>query len=351
MYQQNFQMMQNQGNQMRQNQNNFNANNSNMNLNNNIGNQNNINFQNIQNNQNNFNQNNQIFGNQQRMFNNLMGNCGNTNQFQQNRNNGNNNFSNNNNQMMGNNNNFISQNNNWNNFNNFSYNNQFQNGQNNRFRDQQNIQNQQQFQNIQKPRKNISNLNNDSIQNNISEDIASIKQRNNELEKMLDEEKIKNFLLISENENLKQKITELNNKIKIINRCEEFRKLIVNRKNRKIESLENQIKNKNSELQKYKESKDNQDEDIFNSIKPGEKILAINFVSMGSNDINNYNQICKNTELFVRVEERLYKDFPQFKNYETYFEVNGKRIKRFKTLNENKIKKNDVICIFTIEED
>ena len=72
---------------------------------------------------------------------------------------------------------------------------------------------------------------------------------------------------------------------------------------------------------------------------------------MGSNDINNYNQICKNTELFVRVEERLYKDFPQFKNYETYFEVNGKRIKRFKTLNENKIKKNDVICIFTIEED
>ena len=179
---------------------------------------------------------------------------------------------------------------------------------------------------------------------------------------MLDEEKIKNVLLICENVNLKQKITELNNKIKNINKFEEIKKSRENRKqkmkelinkikNRKIESLENQIKNQNSELQKYKESKDNQDEDIFNSIKPGEKILAINFVSMGSNDINNYNQICKNTELFVRVEERLYKDFPQFKNYETYFEVNGKRIKRFKTLNENKIKKNDVICIFTIEED
>ena len=119
--------------------------------------------------------------------------------------------------------------------------------------------------------------------------------------------------------------------------------------NRKIESLENQIKNKNSELQKYKESKDNQDEDIFNSIKPGEKILAINFVSMGSNDINNYNQICKNTELFVRVEERLYKDFPQFKEHETYFEVNAKRIKRFKSLKDNNIKNNDVINMFIID--
>ena len=77
--------------------------------------------------------------------------------------------------------------------------------------------------------------------------------------------------------------------------------------------------------------------------------MAINFVSMVNQDIMNYNLICKNIDLFVRLEERLYEDFPQFKEYETYFVVNGKRIKRFKTLEQNNIKTNDKINIFTID--
>ena len=86
------------------------------------------------------------------------------------------------------------------------------------------------------------------------------------------------------------------------------------------------------------------------SIKPGEEILAVNFVSNGRQDIGHYNLICKNTDLFVRLEERLYNDFPDFKNYETYFEINTRRIKRFKTMDENHIKSNDIINIFRIEE-
>ena len=85
--------------------------------------------------------------------------------------------------------------------------------------------------------------------------------------------------------------------------------------------------------------------------KFGKKILAVNFVSEVNNDINHYNLICKNVDLFVSLEERLYKDFPQFKNYNTYFVANGKRIKRFKTMDENKIKNNDIISIFINEED
>ena len=77
--------------------------------------------------------------------------------------------------------------------------------------------------------------------------------------------------------------------------------------------------------------------------------MAVNFVSMGNQDIGHYNLICKNVDLFVRLEERLYKDFPQFKEYETYFEVKTKRIKRFKTLKENQIKTNDIINIFIID--
>ena len=82
---------------------------------------------------------------------------------------------------------------------------------------------------------------------------------------------------------------------------------------------------------------------------PGEKIIYINFVSMGNQDIGHYSLVCKNVDLFVRLEERLYEDFTQFKEYETYFEVKTKRIKRFKTLKENNIKTNDVINVFIID--
>ena len=70
---------------------------------------------------------------------------------------------------------------------------------------------------------------------------------------------------------------------------------------------------------------------------------------MGNQDIGHYAVICKNTDLFVRLEEKLYNEYPQFKNYETYFEVKTKRIKRFKTLDENKIKNGDIINIFIVE--
>ena len=82
------------------------------------------------------------------------------------------------------------------------------------------------------------------------------------------------------------------------------------------------------------------------SINPGDKILAINFVSMGSQDIGNFNLICKNTDLFVTLEARLYESYPKFKDFETYFEVRTKRIKRFKTIEENDIRNNDVISVF-----
>ena len=111
----------------------------------------------------------------------------------------------------------------------------------------------------------------------------------------------------------------------------------MNKKNNEIQQL--LIKNNNTR-DKYK----------ITSINPGEEIISINFVSMGNQDIMNYNLICKNIDLFVREEERLYEKFPQFKKLETFFEVNGKRIKRFLTLDENKIKDNDIINIFIIEE-
>ena len=154
-----------------------------------------------------------------------------------------------------------------------------------------------------------------------------MKKSLDELKKKLDEEKNKSQILDNENKKLIAQINQSNseNDKNIIKILEEKNKLL------------------KSELEKYKsESKE------ITSIKPGEKIIAVNFLSMGNQDIINYCLPCKNTDLFVRLEEKLYQDFPQFKDYETYFEVKARRIKRFKTLDENKINCNDIISVFII---
>ena len=85
---------------------------------------------------------------------------------------------------------------------------------------------------------------------------------------------------------------------------------------------------------------------------PGkEKILSLYFVSQGSQDIDQYLIKCKNTDLFVRIEEKLYNTFPKYKNHENFFLVNTRRIFRFKTIEENKIKDNDIISLFFNEDE
>ena len=73
-------------------------------------------------------------------------------------------------------------------------------------------------------------------------------------------------------------------------------------------------------------------------------------MTMGNQDIQNYAMTCKNTDLFVTLEEKLYNDYPKYKDYDTFFQVNTRKIKRFKTIEENNIKSNDIISIFIIEE-
>jgi hypothetical protein len=182
--------------------------------------------------------------------------------------------------------------------------------------------------------KNNSQINNNQIKNNKSlnknENNKNLQNdyeiQINELKRQLNEEKNKNQKLIIENNNLKNLIQKYEITIK---------------------SLKDEINKKNIEIEKY--NLDKQSDDYITSLKPGEKIMCINFVSMGTNDIGHYALACKNTDLFVKLEERLYNDFPQFKNYETYFEVNTRRIKRFKTLEENNIKNKNIINMFIID--
>ena len=138
-----------------------------------------------------------------------------------------------------------------------------------------------------------------------------LEQENKELKRQLRQERNKIQLLTQENYELKKQLKE--NKLK----------------NTSIESGSGYV---------------------IGVLNPGDKIIAVNFVSMGNQDIGHYNLICKNNELFIKLEERLYKDFPKFKEFVTFFECKGKKIKRFKTMNENNIKNNDIINIFVVDE-
>ena len=154
----------------------------------------------------------------------------------------------------------------------------------------------------------------------------------------MEEEKRKNKILFDENNNLKNINKKLNEEITSLKQYKE-----------QIKLLKYQINKKNIEIQNYQLNNNYKDDIGITSIKPGERVIAISFVSMGNQDIGHYAVVCKNTDLFIRLEEKLYDEYPDFKNYETYFEVKTKRIKRFKTLDENKIKNGDVINIFIVE--
>ena len=175
--------------------------------------------------------------------------------------------------------------------------------------------------------------NNDINYNKISKDklYNNYNQNNHyeseikELRILLNEEKKKNQTLIKENINLNKKINDLNNMYLML------RKNIVDLTN-KLQQMNKQKSNCTVSL-------------TFDNI------ICVNFVSIGIQDIKNYAIPCRDTDLFVRLEEKLNNDYPEYKNYDTYFLVNGRRIRRFKTLKENNIKERDLVCVFRIDDD
>ena len=77
---------------------------------------------------------------------------------------------------------------------------------------------------------------------------------------------------------------------------------------------------------------------------PGEKILSIIFISSDENIISSF--ICKNTESFKVLENKFYEKYSKYKDLDSIFTLNGREINKNKSLDENKIKNNDIITIF-----
>ena len=130
----------------------------------------------------------------------------------------------------------------------------------------------------------------------------------------------------------------------------EYYEKIVELRNR-INNKRNEIKILEDELNALNNPKDKSELDNNNVNKKSEigKIISVLFMTQGNQDIINYSMVCRTTDLFSSLEERLYQDFPNYRNVEKIFMVNANRIFSDKTLEENNIKHNDIICLFLTE--
>jgi hypothetical protein len=119
--------------------------------------------------------------------------------------------------------------------------------------------------------------------------------------------------------------------------------------NKRIKELENISNNKINSSNKINS---NNIIELENEIKlfrtyykftDNEKLISIKFIS-AEQDID-LTVIAKNTDDFSFVEKMLYDNYPAYKKFENYFIVNGNKINKNITLEENKIKNNDILTL------
>ena len=136
------------------------------------------------------------------------------------------------------------------------------------------------------------------------------------------------------NKNELMKINELlNNEIKKFCDSQNINEYIINsNKDIIIKELNNEIDKLKEKLSRYPFE-----------LSKGEKLISVIFTS--SDESMHYSIICKNTQKFIELEQKLYNDYPQYSKSNNYFMINGNRVDKNKSLDENKIRNSDVIIL------
>ena len=171
-----------------------------------------------------------------------------------------------------------------------------------------------------------NNNNDNSLKNEIEKLKKDINRLNNENSSL----KKENERLKNENKNLKK---ELDNYKKNLNAY----KLEIDKLNSVLTNKKNEIKKINDEMKNLKLNYN-----INENVNINE-ILSIQFKSIDQKVDISY--ACKKDDVFVRIEEKLYNEYPEFKDLNTYFTVNGHIVKRFRSMIENDIRNNDKILL------
>ena len=175
-----------------------------------------------------------------------------------------------------------------------------------------------------------SNTNNKNEIMKLKDEIIGLEKRIKELEKSLKEKD--NIIQSLKNE--KEEFLLKNKQLKI-----EYNN--INKKLNQIISESKEQKNKNEKIIKEYELKISQFPFKFS---PGEKIISIIFISFDQNIISSF--ICKNTDIFIFLENKFYEKYSEYKGLDNIFISNGRKINKDKSLDDNNIKNNDIITIF-----
>ena len=133
---------------------------------------------------------------------------------------------------------------------------------------------------------------------------------------------------------LEKELTEAKNminkqKIEIEELNKKLKEKKENQNNITINALKKEIEKLKEKLEKAKNNNPN------NILIPKGKMECINFTS--TDQKINYAIPCSGNDVFAEVEEKLYQEYPEYRETNNNFLANGVLIKRFKTVSENKI--------------
>ena len=192
--------------------------------------------------------------------------------------------------------------------------------------------------------------NNNNIDLKIIEDLKielnKEKEKNIILEKLSKEEKYKNkeydniiMDLKSRLEKEVKKNNELNKKLE--KERDKFSKIEL--LNEKKETMVDTILEKDKEMKELKLKLSR----FPLILEEGEAMMIVTFIS--SDQQLHYSVLCKNTDEFYKIEGLLYKEYPGYAENENYFLVDGQKINKYKTLEQNGIKNNSQIILIKIE--
>ena len=144
-------------------------------------------------------------------------------------------------------------------------------------------------------------------------------------------------------------IKNLKNELSKANKIIEQQKLTINELKNKLNNNTTTINNLNNDIINYKniivqkdvelnnlrsQLNNNMNTNIPNNINFND-IMCVNFISSDKNV--HYAVSCLKTNTFAEIEEKLYKQYPKYRETNNNFIANGTQVLRFKTIDENKI--------------
>ena len=246
---------------------------------------------------------------------------------------------NNQNQIQCNNNNIIQSNNNQVLFsnNNMFLNNNYNNQSNNQIFNSNNEQNNMNPQNILQTKLILMEQDKKNIENIKNKEIYELKKKINELENEVKIEKDKNKLLKENINSLKKELNEVRNKKKYLEKSIENKDININELNKIIVVKEKKMSILEKKLSRFPFE-----------LKEEEKLMTVIFTTMDQKF--HYSIICKNSDIFNTIENKLYDVFSEYSETENYFLLKGNKINKVKTLEYNKIQNNDLIILKQIDE-